>query len=37
LSDAIQEGGRIQMGQALMDIDRIDADPLLSGGVASTA
>ena len=28
LSDAIQEGGRIQMGQALMDIDRIDADPL---------
>ena len=24
LSDAIQEGGRIQMGRALMDIDRID-------------
>ena len=34
LSDAIQEGGRIQMGQALMDIDRIDADPLPGDSLA---
>ena len=27
LSDTIQEGGRIQMGRALMDIAGIDADP----------
>ena len=34
LSDAIQEGGRIQMGQALMDIDRIDADRLPGDSLA---
>jgi phosphatidylserine decarboxylase len=28
LSEAVEEGGRIQAGQALMEIDRIDADAL---------
>ena len=28
LSDAVQKGGRIQVGRALMEIDRIDADLL---------